>query len=348
MKLSQGYTESRETTGNILVQRSEDFYQRHEPFISPFWSEAMIDIRFVAGDQQLMNILYDPKSQVNNPFVINLMQRYQGMLTGFQRNHRKSIIMMPTHDDSDQICDDYNGCFKWSEEKSNFQEIYSDGFESSTMTGISLMHAFPEYHLDPSVPEIQWCNLSGLWFMPDSNFRRRDLMDCEGIFTRKWVSKRKAMKLLPDRDRELMNIPVGWGQDGKFPIQQSILANKIESLIPYDEFHYLSTRYAQVIYDPTTKQYVEWEDEKDADKNELQQIKEIMPWLVFKKMQIPTVRLGILIAGKPFYDGPNLLNLDRYPFAMQLCNYFPDSPTPRMQDTGLPKADEEHPVPLYS
>lgn len=333
--ISSGYTDRIDSNGSILVKRSEDFYQMHEPFISPIWSEMQIDIRFVAGDQQLMNVLYDPKSQVNNPFVINLMQRYIGMTTGFQRNHRKSLMMVPFHDDTDQICDDYNGCFKWSEERSNFQELFSESFESSCTTGMSLMHAYPDYGIDPSSPDIHWSNVTAMWSMVDSNFRKRDLTDCEGIFTRKWVSKKKAAKLLPGRDKEILNVPVGWGQDGKFPIQQALLANKIESLIPYDEFHYLSTRTAQVIYDPQTKQYIEWEDEKDADREELKYIKDVMPWLVFKKMEIPTVRLGILIAGKPYYDGPNLLGIDRYPFAMNLCNYFPDSPTPRMRIQGF-------------
>src|SRR5689334_2413333 len=139
MKIKEGYTESVGQTGQILVKRAEDFYQKHESFISPFWSESQIDSRFVSGDQQLLNILYDPKSQVNNPFIINLMQRYSGMMTGFQRNHRKSLMMMPMQDDADQICDDYNGVFKWCEEKSNFQEIFSDSFEGSTTVGINLM-----------------------------------------------------------------------------------------------------------------------------------------------------------------------------------------------------------------
>ena len=333
-KISQGYTERSDSNGSILVKRSEDFYQMHEPFISPLWSEMQIDIRFTAGDQQLMNVLYDPKSQVNNPFVINLMQRYIGMMTGFQRNHRKSLMMMPFHDDTDQLCDDYNGVFKWSEERSNFQETFSENFETNVTCGEALMHAYPEYIVDPSSPDICWSSLSPMWYMRDSNSRRRDLGDCEGIYQRKWVSKKKAMKLLPGREKELLNIPVGWGQDGKFPIQQALLANKIESLLPYDEFHYQTTRMAQVIYDPQTKEYIEWEDEKEADKQELKYIKEVMPWLVFKKMEIPTVNLGILIAGKPYYDGPNLLNIDRYPHALNLYNAYPDSPTPRMRVQG--------------
>lgn len=335
MKVVSGYTDSSDDSGKILVKRAEDFYQQNEPFISPLWSESQIDTRFVAGDQQLLNILYDPKSQVNNPFIINLMQRYIGMMTGFQRNHRKSIMMLPFHEDVDQICDDYNACFKWCEEKSNFQEIFSESFEGNLITGNNLMHAYPDYGIDPSSPDIQWSSVSTVNFMMDSTMRKRDLSDCEGIYTRKWLSKRRIRKLLPERENDINALPVGWGQDGKFPIQQSLLANKIESLVPYDEFHYLTTRTAQVIYDPNSKQYVEWEEEKDESIGELKQIKKIMPWLIVKKMEVPTVNLGILIAGKPFYNGPNLLSIDRYPFALNLCNYYPDSPTPRMRTQGM-------------
>lgn len=335
MKVKSGYLDSSDSDASILVKRADDFYQRHEPFISPFWSESQIDTRFVAGDQQLMNILYDPKSQTNNPFVINLMMRYIGMMTGFQRNHRKSLMMLPFQDEADQICDDYNGCFKWCEEKSSFQEIFSDSFEGMLITGNNLMHAYPMYGIDPSCPDIHWSSISSVNFMMDSNFLKRDLSDCEAIYTRKWISKRRAKKLLPDREKEIDNIAIGWGQDGKFPIQQSLLATKIESLVPYDEFHYLTTRTADVIYDPTTKQYIEWEDEKDQSEKELKMVKEMMPWLIVKKMEIPTVNLGVMIAGRAFYNGPNLLSIDRYPFALNLCNYFPDSPTPRMRIQGM-------------
>lgn len=339
MRNLKGYIDPTDGAARQLIRRSEDFYNNHEPFVAPFWTESQIDTRFVSGDQQLMNMLYDPKSQVGSPFYINLMSRYIGMMTGFQRNHRKSFIMMPVHEDTDQICDDYNGVFKWSDQQSNFQEIYSDSFESSTVTGLNLMHAYPDYSKDPSSPTIEWSAISSVWSMVDSNFRKRDLTDCEGIYTRKWISKRKANLLLPERNKEIQNIPNGWAEDGKFPIQQSLISNKVESLIPYDEFHYLTTRTAQVVYDPNQKQFVEWENDESLSKDEIQRelayVKQQMPWLVVKKMEIPTVNLGIILAGKTFYDGPNLLNIDRYPFAMNLCNYFPDSPMPRMRIQGM-------------
>ena len=106
-------------------------------------------------------------------------------------------------------------------------------------------------------------------------------------------------------------------------------------MIPYDEFHFLSTRTAKVIYDPNTKQSVEWEEEKDGSEDELKMAQQMMPWLVVKKMSVPTVKLGILIAGRPFYEGPNLLGIDRYPFGLNLANYYPDTPAPRMRIQGM-------------
>ena len=186
--MKNGYVDPGDERARILNRRADDFYQQHEPFISPYWTESQIDTRFVSGDQQLMNFLYDPKSQAGSPFFINLMNRYIGMMTGFQRTHRKSLMMIPMQDEADQICDDYNGCFKWSEERSNFQEIYSDSFESSTTVGMNLMHAYPDYSSDPISPEIKWNSISSVWSMIDSNFRKRDLTDCEGILTRRWIS----------------------------------------------------------------------------------------------------------------------------------------------------------------
>ena len=337
--MKNGYVDPSDTKSSYLLKRVDDFYQTHEPFIAPYWTESQIDTRFVSGDQQMMNFLYDPKTQMGSPFYINLMNRYIGMMTGFQRSHRKSFLMMPIHDESDQICDDYNGCFKWSEERSNFQEIFSGSFESSTTVGMDLMHAYPDYSQDPVSPDVKWNAISSVWSMVDSNFRKRDLSDCEGILTRKWISKRKAKNLMPERAKEIQNIPTGWAEDGKFPIQQSLISNKMESLIPYDEFHYLTTRTSTFIYDPNTKQSMEWGDEggdsKDDLNQQMQYIKQTMPWLVVKKMEVPTVNLGISLAGKVFYDGPNLLNLDRYPFAINLCNYYPDSPMPRMRIQGM-------------
>ena len=333
--MKKGYIDPSDRGATTLLKRADDFYQRQEPFISPYWTESQIDTRFVSGDQVMMNMLYDSKTMAGQSFFINLMQRYQGMLTGFQRAHRKSIVMMPTHDDSDQVCDDYNGVFKYCEEKSNFQEIFSESFESNCSVGMNLMHAYPNYDLNPLVPQIEWCAISSVWCMLDASFRKRDLSDCEGIYTRKWISKRKGCALLPERRKDIMQIPTGWADDDKFPIQQSLINNKIESLIPYDEFHYLTTRTAQVIYDPKTKQFVEWEEDEDEIDDEMRMLKEIMPWVVVKKMEIPTVNLGIIVAGMPLYDGQNLLSLDRYPFGLNLCNYFPDSPFPRQRIQGF-------------
>jgi hypothetical protein len=48
------------------------------------------------------------------------------------------------------------------------------------------------------------------------------------------------------------------------------------------------------------------------------------PWLMVKKTQVPTVNLAIKIGDKVVYDGPNLLNIDPYPFIPTLCYHEPD------------------------
>ena len=48
------------------------------------------------------------------------------------------------------------------------------------------------------------------------------------------------------------------------------------------------------------------------------------PWLIVKKVQIPTVKLVISLGDKIVYHGKNLLGIDEYPFVPSLCYYEPD------------------------
>jgi hypothetical protein len=48
------------------------------------------------------------------------------------------------------------------------------------------------------------------------------------------------------------------------------------------------------------------------------------PWLKVKTMDVPTVKLIIMIGSKVFYHGQNLLGIDQYPFAPMVCYREPD------------------------
>lgn len=303
----------------------DQFYNSCYPANAVFWQQGYIDKRFKAGEQSLWS-LFDFNNGFYNSrrFYLNLIRRNINMIAGRQRMNRKSTIFIPLHD-GDQLADDYNECIRWVEDRTGFQEYFSEAFEGALDTGINLLHCYIDYTYDSFSGElgcekIDYCN-----FLIDPYFRKQDLSDCAGIWRRRWVDVRTANNMIPGRESEMNRLSSRIGKDGRFPLQAELLNMDTNRLLAIDEFHYRDTRQATMIIDPKSQEMTEWEKEEDEDSDEM--MKKTLaqqPWLKVKKMQIPTCKLVIAVGGEIFYDGPNLLSIDCYPFAPLLCYHEPD------------------------
>ncbi len=303
--------------------RMDNFYTYSYPGNAAMWQQGAIDKRFKVGDQTLWSMIYGDNNYYGaRRFFFNLIRRHINMICGRQRQNRKSTITQPLHQD-DALSDDYNAVLKWSEDRDGFQEYFSQSFEGACDTGINLLHLYPDYTLDPISGDLFTDNVSYCNFLIDPYFRKQDLTDCNGIWRRRWVTKEVAKALLPGRAKEIEKMLPSGVKDGRFPLQVELLNLTAANLFSFDEFHYRTTREGTIILDPKTGEATEWEPESDGPEI-LQQVLQQQPWLVVKKVQIPTVNLTICLNGKALYDGPNLLNIDSYPFVPILTYYEPD------------------------
>jgi hypothetical protein len=303
----------------------DNFYQHSYPQNAAYWQQGAIDKRFLAGDQALLSLVYGENNYYRSRrFYFNLIRRQVNMLTGYQRRNRKSAIVLPQFQD-DALADDYTGVLKWCEERDGFQEYLSQAFSNSCATGMSLLHLYMDYTLDPVSGDLFTDQVSYNNFLIDPYFRKMDLTDCRGIWRRRWVSKENAMALLPGRAEEIKKMRPGGVKDGRFPLQAELLNMAVNRLFAYDEFHYQSQREAKMVIDPKSEEAILWEEEEGEDnEEELKRIMQAQPWLRVKTVQVPTVKLVIRIGDKVMYHGPNLLNIDSYPFVPSLCYYDPD------------------------
>lgn len=304
----------------------DSFYFASYPSNASFWQQGSIDKRFKVGDQTLWSMIYGDNNYYQaRRFFFNLIRRHINMITGFQRRNRKSTITMPSQGDTDSLADDYNKVLKWTEERDGFQEYLSQSFEGACDTGSNWLHLYPSYTLDPVsgdlfTDQVAYCNM-----LVDPYFRKQDLTDCTALWRRRWVTKTAAKALLPGHAKEIDKMMASGAKDGRFPLQAELLNLNVTQLFALDEFHYRATREATMVIDPKTGEATEWEDEDDEDsEGMLKQVLQQQPWLIVKKQQVPTVKLGICLGNRVFYDGPNLLNIDNYPFVPSLCYYEPD------------------------
>lgn len=322
---SLGYIDPSDTNAKNLKQMKDQFYQANYPGNSALWMQGAIDKRFKVGDQSLYRAFFgDNTYQQTYRFFFNLIRRHINMICGFQRKNRKSTITIPLHENDDPLSDDYNTVMRWCDDRDGFQEYLSQAFEGSCDTGMTLLHLYPDYTLDPISGDLFTDCVSYNNYIIDQYFRKQDLSDCNGIWRRRWVNKMGAKALIPEYSKEIDKMKTGSLKDGRFPLQAELLNVQTNQLFTYDEFYYRTTREATVIIDPHTGEAVEWEQDKDDPEDTMDRVLFHQPWLMTKKMQVPTVKLCISLADKEVYDGPNLLGIDEYPFAPSICYHEPD------------------------
>lgn len=325
--LGMGYIDPSDVSAKNLKAMKDDFYNANYPSNSAFWLQGSIDKRFKAGDQSLYTYMAGANySQNYARFFFNMVRRHINMITGRQRQNRKSTITLPIHEQDDPLVDQYNKVLRWCEDRDGFQEYLSEAFEGACDVGQSLLYMYPDYTYDPISGDLFTDCVSYNNYLIDQFFRKQDLSDCNGIWRRRWTSKDAAKRLLPGYEKEIDKMKPGGAKDGRFPLQAELQSVAINNLFVYDEFHYRTTREATMIIDPKTGESTEWEQEDDDDKDMLKQVLMFQPWLQVKKMQVPTVKLVISLGDKNVYHGPNLLNIDTYPCVPALTYYEPDLP----------------------
>jgi len=321
---SQFYLDGSDSSSKNLRAMMDHYYTSSYPANAAYWQQGAIDKRFKVGDQTLWSMIYgDNQYFQSRRFFFNLIRRHINMICGYQRKNRKSTVTLPVHND-DGLSDDYNGVIKWSEERDGFQEYLSQAFEGACDTGLSLLHLYPDYTLDPISGDLFTDQVSYNNFLIDPYFRKQDLTDCSFIWRRRWVNKNAAKTLLPGHAKEIDKMRPSGMKDGRFPLQAELINLDTNQLFTYDEFHYRTTREATLILDPKTGESVEWDQDESDPEDMMEMALAQQPWLVTKKVQVPTVKLVLSLGGKPLYDGPNLLNIDSYPFVPILCYHEPD------------------------
>lgn len=308
-------------TDKHVLSMMEAFYAESITIMQAFWAEADNDTRFEAGDQTLWNDLYG-NLPVNRrrQFNFNRIRRVVNMISGHQRRNRKSTVVIPIENGDSVTADQYTKLLMWIEQQEGYLETISKSFHGSLVTGMNLLNVWVDYRTDPVCGNLKIDNCDYNEFIIDPFFKKPDLSDCKALWRRKFITKREAVSLFPEKADIVIGLYGQDNRDGKFQFTPESYNYGMKNLLTYDEFHYRDYRTQKLIVDTQTGETMEW---KSADEERLKAVLDVSPTLTILQQEIPTTRVAIVVQGRVFYDGPNPIGIDSYPYVPVWAYYNP-------------------------
>jgi len=312
---SQYYTED----NKYIIERMNQFYADSITINQSFWAEADIDTRFESGDQTLWNELYPglPLAQ-KRQFNFNRIRRIVNMISGQQRKNRKSTVVSPVENADEDTANQFSKIMYWLNNQEGVLNTISEGFHGAIVTGMNLLQVWVDYRSDPVSGDIKVDNCSYNSFLIDPYFKKMDLSDCNAIWKRSFLTKREAVSLLPEREKEILSFSAKDNGDGKFEFLPEAQNLGAKGLLTYDEYYYKDYRTQKMLVDTQTGETLEW---KSEDQEALRQFLNMYPQVTLIDQEIPTTRVAIVVQNRVMYDGPNPIGVDQYPF-VPILGYF--------------------------
>ena len=312
-----------------ILARMEASYAQSITINQTFWTEADVDSRFYAGDQTVYSDLYgNVPINRRRQFCFNRIRRIIQMITGYQRRNRKSTIVVPVENADDHTADQFTKVLMHIHRQEGFLETISDAFLGSSITGMNLLHLWMDYREDPVSGNLKLDYCSYNSFLIDPFFRKLDLSDCNFVWKRSFLSKRDVISLLPENADDILplsNLDGNAGnRDAKFQFMPETYDFSMKSLLTYDEYYYRDFRTQKMLIDTQTGESTEWKGNHDEEA--LREFLRLYPQITVIDQEIPTTRMAIVVQGKVFYDGPNPIGIDAYPFVPLTCYYQPELP----------------------
>lgn len=294
-------------------------YQRAAGPTQSRWAESELDTRYYIGDQTLFYAgagnaqLYRKRA-----FVFNLIRPMVQMISGRQRQHRKSIICQPQDDTDSYGCSQLTKSLMWAVNNTHGLETFSDAFQGALITGLDLLYVGMDYSADPVNGDPTICRLPYNVFTMDPFWERPDLSDCQWIWYRKIVSDNEVLTRYPNAMQYATQS--GW-RDGRFNFIPELQLPALAGQRCVDEFWYLSSRKALFLDDVRTGDRMAFMGEREDAEAAIAQFQQ----LILVEREVPTVRLAVAVDGEVVHDGPNPFGIDRYPFVPLIGYYQPES-----------------------
>ena len=127
----------------------DNIYTRFQPLEQARWNQSNIDTLFYAGSQDFVNRYFNFTPQTSyQQYYFNLVQQPINLITGYQRQHRKSINYVPHEGSDPYTTDQYTRLMTNVNNMGGIHEIFSKSCELAAVAGMNLLQPYLDYNGD--------------------------------------------------------------------------------------------------------------------------------------------------------------------------------------------------------
>ncbi len=203
--------------GNVR-QWMDNLYSRFQPIEQARWNQANIDTLFYAGNQSFINqnLSFSP-GFTSSQYYFNLVQQPINMVTGYQRQHRKSIVYQAADGADPVTTDQYTRLITNVCQKQGINEQYSKSCELAAVAGMNLIQPYLDYTGDdPAQGELKLKIWEYNSFIVDPFFRNPDMSDAKFVWCQEYIDKQEAEARFPGKVNEIGPMMENAQQFGRF------------------------------------------------------------------------------------------------------------------------------------
>ncbi len=319
--------------GNIR-QWMGNLYSKFMPLEQARWNQSNIDTLFYAGEQSFVNRHFNFSPGVSyQQYYFNLCQQPINMVTGFQRQHRKSIMYQAADGADPHTTDQYTRLIMNNAQKEGIHEAYSKSCELSAVAGMNLMQPYLDFTGDdPAQGQLKIKVWEYNSFLVDPYFRQPDMSDANFVWCQEYISKHEAESRFPGRAKSIVPMagtPQRYGTFYFLPENHNMARNDL-MVLSYIWYKWKKKR--KRLYSKSLNQFFDFAGGDQQSEEILYHI----PDMELVTVDSPCWKVACVLNDQMIYQGDNpLWDGPECPFVPNFWNYDPHINYPDLRSRSL-------------
>lgn len=306
--------------GNVR-QWLDNLYSKFQPIEQARWNQSNIDTLFYAGSQTFVNRYFNfSPSTSYQQYYFNLCQQPINMITGYQRQHRKSIIYQDIDGSDPQTTDQYTKLMTSIANRGALHEQFSKACELAAISGMVMVQPYLDFQGDDHAQgELKLKIWEYNAFLVDPYFRSPDMSDAQFIWCQEYISKKEAEDRFPDKIDSIAPMagtPQRYGSFYFLPENYNMARN---DLMVLSYVWYKWKKKKKRLYSQSRNQFFDFA----GGEENLSEILQSIPDMEEVTVEVPCWKLAVVLNEQLMFQGDNPMGDIGAPMIPVFWNYEP-------------------------